>query len=105
MQCCQPGQWITRLLPLTVVPSGEVPAALTLSGLRVAAVAMTVTMARPALREAPEARQAVGALAAGDALKAVALAGGLVAEGADGAAEVAVAGCRERSTSTVVLRL
>lgn len=67
-QSCQPAQLITSLLPLTVVPRGEVPAALTLSGLGVAIVAVAVALARPALREAPEARQAVGALAAGDAL-------------------------------------
>lgn len=90
-----------------MVPRGEVSAVLTLSGLGVAAVAVAITLARPAVREAPEARQTVGALAAGDALQAVAVARGLVAEGADGAAEVAVAGCRERagpeSMSTVVL--
>lgn len=80
-----------------MVPRGEVAAALTLSGLRVAADAVAVTLARPALREAPEAGQAVGALAAGDALQALALAGGVEAEGADGAAEVAVAGCGEGS--------
>lgn len=87
-----------------MVPCGEVPAALTLSGLRVAAVAVAIAVARPALRVAPEARQAVGAVAAGDGLEAVALARGLVAEGVDGAAEVTVAGCRERSElpSTVV---
>lgn len=49
--------------PLTVVSGGEVPAALTLSGLRVAVLAVAVTVTRSALREAPEARQAVGTLA------------------------------------------
>lgn len=50
------GQLITSLLPLTVVPCGEVPAALTLSSLGVATVAVPVALARLALREAPEAR-------------------------------------------------
>lgn len=81
------------------MPAGEVPAALTLSGLWVAAVAVAIALAWPALREAPEARQAVGAVAASGALEAVALARGLVAEGADGAAEVTVAGCGERLES------
>lgn len=89
-----------------MVPCGEVPAVLTLSGLRVAAVAVPIALALLALREAPEARQTVGALAAGDALQAVALAGGLMAEGIDGAAGVAVAGCLERRMleSTASLR-
>lgn len=75
-----------------MVSCGEVSAALTLSGLRVAVLAVAVTLARPTLREAPEARQAVGTLASGGALETLALTGRLVAEGADGAARVTLAG-------------
>lgn len=50
-------------VPLTVVSGGEVSAALTLSGLRVAVLAVSVTMAGATLRETPESRQAVGTLA------------------------------------------
>jgi len=77
--------------PVTVVSAGEVPAAAALSGLRVARLAVAVALARPALGEAPEARQAVGALAPGGPRHALALARRLVAEGADGAQRVAAA--------------
>lgn len=82
---------LNRAVPLTVVSGGEVPAALTLSGLRVAVVAVAVTMTRPALREAPETRQAVGTLAPRRPLDTLALACRLVAEGADRAQRVALA--------------
>lgn len=62
---------------------GEVSAALTLSGLRVAELAVAVTLARSALREAPEARQAVGTLAPRGPWDTLTLAGRLMAEGAD----------------------
>lgn len=70
-------------VPLTVVSAGEVSAALALSGLRVAELAVAVTVAGSALREAPEARQAVGALAPRGPGDTLALARGLVAECSD----------------------
>lgn len=75
-----------------MVSGGEVSAALTRSGLRVAVLAVAVAMAGSALREAPEARQAVGTLATRGPGDALALAGRLVAEGADRALRVTLAG-------------
>lgn len=78
-------------LPLTLVSGGEVSAVLTLSSLRVAVLAVAVTLAGSALREAPEARQAVGTPAPRGPWDTLALARRLVAEGAERAPEVALA--------------
>lgn len=51
------------ILPLAVVSSGEVSAALTLPSHRVAVVTVAVTMTRSALGEAPEAWLALRTLA------------------------------------------
>lgn len=82
------------VVPLTEVSGGEVPAALTLPGLRVAVLAVAVALAWLAVREAPESRQAVGALATRGPRHTLALAGRLVAEGAHRALRVAVASWR-----------
>ena len=82
------------IVPLAVVSGGEVSAALTLSSLGVAVFAVAVAMAGSALGEAPEARQAVGAMATRGPRVALALASHLVAEGADRAQRVTVASCR-----------
>lgn len=66
-----------------MVSSSEVSAALTLSSLRVAVLAVAVTLARSALREAPEAGQAVGTLAPHGPWDTLTLACRLMAEGAD----------------------
>lgn len=79
------------ILPLTVVTRGKVSAALTLSSLKVAVVAVAVTVAGPAVREAPEARPAVGTLAADGPRYTLTLACGLMAEGADRAHGVTLA--------------
>lgn len=79
------------ILPLTVVTRGKVSAALTLSSLRVALVTVAITVAGPAVREAPEARPAVGTLAAHGPRYTVTLACGLMAEGADRALGVTLA--------------
>lgn len=81
-----------QAVPLTVVSSGEVSAALALSSLRVAVLAVAVTLARPAVREAPEARQAVGTLAPRGPRVTLALARRLVAESSDRAQRVTLAG-------------
>lgn len=67
--------------PLAVVSRGEVSAALTLSSLGVAGVAVAVAVTRSALGEAPVTRQAVGTLAPRGPWEARALACLLVAEG------------------------
>ncbi len=74
-----------------MVSSGEVSAALTLSSLRVAVLAVAVTLARSALGEAPKARQAVGTLAPGGPVETLTQARHLVAEGADRAPKVTLA--------------
>lgn len=66
-----------------MVSSGEVPAALTLAGLRVAVLAVAVTLTPSALREPPEALEAVGALPPRGSWEALALARRLIAEGVD----------------------
>lgn len=77
-------------LPLTVVSGGEVPAALALSGLRVAVLAVLVAVAAPAVWEAPEAGQAVRALPSRGTRGALTLSCSVVAEGADRAPQVAL---------------
>lgn len=72
---------------------GEVSAALTLSSLRVAVLAVAVTLARSAVREAPEARQAVRTLATRGPRDTLAVAGSLVAQGADRAQRITVTSC------------
>jgi len=52
-----------HIVPLTVMSGGEVSAALTLSSLRMAVLAVAVAVAWSALREAPETWLAVGTLA------------------------------------------
>lgn len=81
-------------LPLTVASRGEVSAALTLARLRVAVLAVAVALAGSALRKTPESRPAVGAVAPRGPWDALALAGRLVAQGADRALRVAVASWR-----------
>lgn len=65
-----------------MVSSREVSAALTLSGLRVALVAVAITVTRSALGEAPVTRQAVRTLVARGPWDTRALARLLMAEGA-----------------------
>lgn len=79
--------------PFTVVSGGEVSAALALSGLWVAVVAVAVTVAGSALREAPETWQAVSTLAPRGPRHTLTLPGGLMAEGADCTARVTVTCC------------
>lgn len=73
--------------------SGEVSAALALPGVGVAVVAVAITLAHSALREAPEAGQTLGTLASSGSSDTFALPGQLVAESSDGAQGVAVASC------------
>lgn len=78
--------WVSMVpvqTPVTVVSGGEVSAALARSGLRVAVVAVAVTLARTAVREAPETRQTMAALPTRGPRHALALTGRLVAKGAD----------------------
>lgn len=83
-----------HVVPLTVVSGGEVSAALTLSGLRVAVLAVAVTVARSTLREPPVTRQAVSTLAPCGPGDTLTLAGRLVAEGADRSPRVTVTSWR-----------
>lgn len=92
---------VTIQTPLTVVSGGEVPAALTLSGLRVAVLTVAVTVARSALREAPEALQAVGTLAPCGPWNTLALTRRLVAERSDRAPWVTVTRSAARGAEQV----
>lgn len=89
-----------HIVPLTVVAGGEVSAALTLSGLRVAVLAVAVTLARSALREAPESWEAVGALPTCCPCYALTLAGCFMTEGRRRTLRVTVALCRTNKTLT-----
>lgn len=74
------GRWVMLWLPLAVVSGGEISAALTLSSLGVAVVAVAIAVTRSALGEAPVTRQAVRTLPPPSPRNACALARQLVAE-------------------------